>query len=115
MSSCCTLRLNRRRAFSRDSPSCSRTSAKLTHPQTRPDGPILLLQGFDPKSRVSGPNLWASPITGTSHFETNRWIGAGIVRLNSRAAALRYGESCCNCNLVSDLRLGREVGGPSQL
>src|ERR1700691_4936198 len=39
MSSCCTLRLKRRRAFSRDSPSCSRTSAKLTHPQTRPVGP----------------------------------------------------------------------------
>jgi hypothetical protein len=29
MSSCCTLRLKRRRAFSNDSPSCSRTSAKL--------------------------------------------------------------------------------------
>src|ERR1700736_6665046 len=39
MSSCCTLRLNRRNAFSRDSPSCSRTSAKPTHPQTRPVGP----------------------------------------------------------------------------
>src|SRR5712691_4130992 len=39
MSSCCTLRLKRRRAFSRDSPSCSRISAKQTHPQTRPDGP----------------------------------------------------------------------------
>src|SRR5580700_8663661 len=40
MSSCCTLRLNRRRAFSRDSPSCSRISAKQTHPQTCPVGPI---------------------------------------------------------------------------
>src|ERR1700680_4151849 len=39
MSSCCTLRLKRRRAFSRDSPSCSRISAKQTHPQTRPEGP----------------------------------------------------------------------------
>src|SRR5215469_8573915 len=39
MSSCCTLRLKRRRAFSSDSPSCSLTSAKLTHPQTRPAGP----------------------------------------------------------------------------
>src|SRR5271163_2586420 len=39
MSSCCTLRLNRRRAFSRDSPSCSRISAKQTHLQTRPEGP----------------------------------------------------------------------------
>jgi hypothetical protein len=29
MSSCCTLRLKRRRAFSSDSPSCSRTSANL--------------------------------------------------------------------------------------
>ncbi len=39
MSSCCTLRLKRRRAFSRDSPSCSRISANQTHPQTRPVGP----------------------------------------------------------------------------
>src|SRR5205807_1276476 len=39
MSSCCTLRLKRRKAFSRDSPSCSRISAKQTHPQTRPEGP----------------------------------------------------------------------------
>ncbi len=39
MSSCCTLRLKRRSAFSRDSPSCSRTSAKPIHPQTRPVGP----------------------------------------------------------------------------
>ena len=39
MSSCCTLRLKRRRAFSRDSPSCSRISAKQTHPQTSPVGP----------------------------------------------------------------------------
>src|SRR5215831_15875722 len=38
MSSCCTLRLKRRSAFSRDSPSCSLTSAKRTHPQTRPVG-----------------------------------------------------------------------------
>ncbi len=40
MSSCCTLRLKRRKAFSRDSPSCSRISANETHPQTRPDGRI---------------------------------------------------------------------------
>src|SRR6266436_10086377 len=40
MSSCCTLRLKRRKAFSRDSPSCSRISAKQTHPQTRPEGRI---------------------------------------------------------------------------
>src|SRR5258708_37387576 len=39
MSSCCTWRLKRRKAFSRDSPSCSRISAKQTHPQTRPEGP----------------------------------------------------------------------------
>src|SRR5260370_14608898 len=39
MSSCCTLRLKRRRAFSRDSHSCSRISAKQTHPQTGPEGP----------------------------------------------------------------------------
>src|SRR5260370_42127600 len=39
MSACCTLRLKRRRAFSRDSPSCSRISAKQTHAQARPEGP----------------------------------------------------------------------------
>jgi hypothetical protein len=38
--------LKRRRAFSRDSPSCSRTSAKLTHPQTRPDGPNSYYKDF---------------------------------------------------------------------
>jgi hypothetical protein len=32
MSSCCTLRLKRRKAFSRDSPSCSLTSANETTP-----------------------------------------------------------------------------------
>src|SRR5271170_4458708 len=32
MSSCCTLRLKRRSAFSRDSPSCNLTSAKETTP-----------------------------------------------------------------------------------
>src|SRR5579864_5142102 len=32
MSSCCTLRLKRRRAFSNDSPSCNLTSAKLDTP-----------------------------------------------------------------------------------
>src|SRR5260370_28722767 len=47
MSSCCTLRLNRRNAFSRDSPSCSRTSAKLTHPQTRPVGPDSYYKDFN--------------------------------------------------------------------
>src|ERR1051326_4342844 len=31
MSSCCTLRLNRRKAFSRDSPSCILTSANLAY------------------------------------------------------------------------------------
>jgi hypothetical protein len=38
MSSCCTLRLKRRSAFSRDSPSCNLTSANELHPQTRPSG-----------------------------------------------------------------------------
>ena len=37
MSSCCTLRLNRRRAFSNDSPSCSRTSANLITSQPATD------------------------------------------------------------------------------
>ena len=47
MSSCCTLRLKRRNAFSRDSPSCSRISAKQKHPQTRPVGPAPRLLGPD--------------------------------------------------------------------
>src|SRR5437660_9228035 len=34
MSSCWTLRLNRRKAFSRGSPSCTRTSPKPIHPPT---------------------------------------------------------------------------------
>src|SRR6202522_1113258 len=46
ISSCCTLRLKRRRAFSRDSPSCSRISAKQTHPQTRPEGPNSYYKDF---------------------------------------------------------------------
>ena len=54
MSSCCTLRLKRRRAFSRDSPSCSRISAKPTHPQTRPEGPNSYYKDFTGSQGESG-------------------------------------------------------------
>src|SRR5215831_10032336 len=57
MSSCCTLRLKRRRAFSRDSPSCSLTSAKLTHPQTRPAGPNSYYRELTP-SQAKAAKLW---------------------------------------------------------
>ena len=61
MSSCCTLRLKRRRAFSRDSPSCSRISAKQTHPQTRPEGPNSYYKDFnrpDPHARTAWELAW---------------------------------------------------------
>ena len=44
MSSVCTLRLNRRKAFSSGSPSCMRTSAKETHLQPCPTGAVFRLQ-----------------------------------------------------------------------
>src|SRR3954469_24456290 len=43
MSSCCTLRLNRRSAFSSGSPSCKRTSAKGSHLQTCQKGPRMMI------------------------------------------------------------------------
>src|SRR5260370_16354268 len=58
MSSVCTLRLKRRRAFSKDSPSCNRTSAKLKHPQTYPVGQSQLLQSWSHKSsRISNARI----------------------------------------------------------
>jgi hypothetical protein len=70
MSSCCTLRLKRRNAFSRDSPSCSRTSAKLTHPPTRPDGPISYYKDLT-VSQGEGPSFSAAyPKREKDHFET---------------------------------------------
>src|SRR5579864_595778 len=50
MSSCCTFRLKRRRAFSSDSPSCNLTSAKETTPPNRSCGTRLLLQDRGIKS-----------------------------------------------------------------
>src|ERR1035437_8966215 len=44
MSSCCTFRLNRRNAFSSGSPSCTRTSAKKIHPQTRQMALLMILE-----------------------------------------------------------------------
>src|SRR5271169_1496277 len=51
MSSCCTLRLNRRSAFSRDSPSWTRTSANPIHLPTVPIWTRKLLQRSCGKSR----------------------------------------------------------------
>jgi hypothetical protein len=51
MSSCCTLRLNRRSAFSRDSPSCSLTSAKKQHPPTRPVWTRIFIARFAEQSQ----------------------------------------------------------------
>src|SRR5215469_10084009 len=62
MSSCCTLRLKRRRAFSNDSPSCSLTSAKLTHPQTRPDGPNSYYRDLTPSQGVGSRISWGISI-----------------------------------------------------
>src|SRR5208337_4636369 len=50
MSSVITLRLNRRRAFSNDSPSCSRISATLITPKTSTISDILELTPFVPRS-----------------------------------------------------------------
>src|SRR5215472_11873264 len=71
MSSVCTLRLNRRRAFSSDSPSCSRTSAKLTHPQTGPRWTAKLLQEIAHKSRRNCPNgsNWRSSLPRHLHSQ----------------------------------------------
>src|SRR5258708_7428233 len=54
MSSCCTLRLKRRRAFSNDSPSCSRTSANLITSQPATNSRTLL----------SLPHLYCAPHQG---------------------------------------------------
>src|SRR5579864_20917 len=52
MSSCCTFRLKRRRAFSSDSPSCNLTSANETTPPNRSCGTRQLLQDGHIKSRT---------------------------------------------------------------
>src|SRR5579864_8101877 len=52
MSSCCTFRLKRRRAFSSDSPSCNLTSANETTPPNQSCGTRLLLQDGHIKSRT---------------------------------------------------------------
>src|ERR1700712_5705356 len=55
MSSVCTFRLKRRRAFSRGSPSCTRTSAKIDTPPNLPSAGDL--QDITPESQ-SHINLW---------------------------------------------------------
>src|ERR1700733_2881174 len=62
MSSCCTLRLKRRNAFSRDSPSCNRTSANGTTPPNLSQLTRYLLQGCGHKSMLMlHPNTSARP------------------------------------------------------
>jgi hypothetical protein len=84
MSSCCTLRLKRRSAFSRDSPSCSRTSAKLTHPQTRPVGPnsyykvLTLSQGEEVE--ISGQSPGLTLFRRKTGFILRRWPTRSLER-----------------------------------
>src|SRR5689334_12668903 len=58
MSSCCTFRLKRRRAFSRDSPSCNLTSANETTPPNRSGWTRQLLQD----GRVKSSTIWNLPL-----------------------------------------------------
>src|ERR1700728_4773246 len=74
MSSCCTLRLKRRSAFSRDSPSCSRISAKQIHPQTRP----------------VGPTIYFKDLTGSQAEKVKNFATFGVSR-KVRDAELLYG------------------------
>src|SRR5579871_476502 len=96
MSSCCTFRLKRRSAFSRDSPSCSRTSAKLTHPQTRPVGPDSYYNIFalsqEEASNLAANNCQLTTIT--FHFETfaKSCISGSVIVRNVKKIAL--GQSC---------------------
>src|ERR1700735_1885722 len=94
ISSCCTFRLKRRRAFSRDSPSCSRTSAKLTHPQTRPDGPNSYYKDLTLSQVEAVEFLNSRQKRDSDHFETSGgWTGAAALRARkNRKMAL--GQSC---------------------
>src|ERR1035437_2733728 len=47
MSSCCTFLLNRRKAFSSGSPSCTRTSAKKSHLQTCHGASLITRETLD--------------------------------------------------------------------
>src|SRR5260370_12656420 len=79
MSSVCTLRLKRRRAFSKDSPSCNRTSAKLKHPQTYPVGQSQLLQSWSHKSsRISNARIKSE--TAIHPLRCPFWAGNGPER-----------------------------------
>jgi hypothetical protein len=78
MSSCCTLRLKRRRAFSRDSPSCSRISAKQTHPQTRPEGQSSYYKDLTGSQVGVGENV-AEGRNGSSRMRTDRTRGLQIL------------------------------------
>src|SRR5258708_39493277 len=69
MSACCTLRLKRRRALSRDSPSCRGISAKQTHPQTRPEGPNSYYKDFT-RSQVGTGDFLGSESHVSWFFET---------------------------------------------
>src|SRR5208282_4249549 len=81
MSSCCTLRLNRRSAFSRDSPSWTRTSANPIHLPTVPIWTRKLLQRSCGKSRGNSSHNPDFPPGSEPEFERQLhlpWcIGAG--------------------------------------
>src|SRR5258706_3676523 len=78
MSSCCTLRLKRRRAFSRDSPSCSRISAKPTHPQTRPEGPSSYYKELTGSQVGSGEKVASRSLSKSSIFRTRKAFRSSI-------------------------------------
>src|SRR5215472_5347469 len=101
MSSCCTLRLKRRRAFSRDSPSCSLTSAKLTHPQTRPAGPNSYYREFHAKSSESGEIVGTNDVSFPLlrlHFETSLFPPPGppTTPIPTKHRKIALGQSCKN-------------------
>src|SRR5271170_587496 len=97
MSSCCTFRLKRRRAFSRDSPSCSRISAKETHPQTRPEGPV---------PRLLGPDSYYKELTGSQVGRVEKAARSAFIAMGLHGLQRLAGEERC-------LDSGREYFGPS--
>src|SRR5580698_301972 len=91
MSSCCTLRLKRRSAFSRDSPSCNLTSAKETTPPNR--------------SKI-GLIIYCKVLRASQ----------GLCTVAAGREALKYGQNqpfCSKCHLQRQLNLARRerIGG----
>src|SRR5918996_88498 len=80
ISSCCTLRLNRRSALSIDSPSCTFTSAKLETPPSK-----LRTQNSEHRTknaqrglRVLGPSRAAAQLESSKIFAKNFMARHGI-------------------------------------